>query len=172
MSGAISPNNTEAIGAISTITGEFEYLESTNGALNTTGGGGGGGDVNLVSISGSAITLGQKTMASSLPVVIASNQSAITTTETPPSTLVAFVTDIPTAGTRVQLASNSVIAVIIQAPSTNTGSIYVGGSTVSNTVYGSQLLPGQSVGLAIDNTNKIYVDTATNGNDVAIFGSV
>lgn len=37
----------------------------------------GGQDVNIISISGSTITLGQKTMANSFPVVIASDQSAI-----------------------------------------------------------------------------------------------
>lgn len=97
--------------------------------------------------------------------------SASITSTTPPSTLVAFITDIPTAGSRVQLASNTVEGVVIQAPSTNTGNIYIGGSDVSSTVYGAELQPGQMVGLAIDNTNKIYVDAATNGDDVSVFGS-
>jgi hypothetical protein len=43
-------------------------------------------DVNLVSVSGTAITLGQKVMASSLPIVIASDQSAIPVTTTPSGT--------------------------------------------------------------------------------------
>lgn len=91
---------------------------------------------------------------------------------TQPTALIAFATDIPTAGTRVQLGSNVVVVgVVIQAKSTNTGVIYVGGSNVSSTVFGAELQPGQSVGLSIDNTNKVYVDTATNGNDVAVFGS-
>lgn len=41
------------------------------------GGGGGGSDVDLVAVGGTAITLGQKTMAASIPVVIASDQSGI-----------------------------------------------------------------------------------------------
>lgn len=91
---------------------------------------------------------------------------------TQPTALIAFSTDIPTAGNRVQLGTNTVlVGVVIQAKSTNTGSIFVGGSNVSSTVFGAELQPGQSVGLAIDNTNKVYVDTATNGNDVAVFGS-
>lgn len=95
-----------------------------------------------------------------------------TSAPTQPTTLLAFITDIPNAGTRVQLASNTIEnGVIIQAPSTNTGVIYVGGSAVSSTVYGAELQPGQSVGLSISNTNKVYVDTATNGNDVAVFGA-
>ena len=91
--------------------------------------------------------------------------------EVAPSTLVAFITDIPTAGTKVQLATNVIIAGIIEAPSTNTGNVYIGGSNVSSTVFGSELQPGQSAGIAINNTNKIYIDAATSGDDVAFFGS-
>jgi hypothetical protein len=91
--------------------------------------------------------------------------------ETAPSTIVAFVTDVPNAGTRVQLANNVVIAGIIQAPSTNTGNVYIGGSDVSSAVFGSELQPGQSAGIAIDNTNNIWIDAATNGDDVAFLGS-
>lgn len=88
-----------------------------------------------------------------------------------PSTPVAFVTTVTTAGTRVQLASNTLTnGGIIQAPSTNTGLIYVGGSNVSSTVYGAELQPGQSTSIAIDNTNKIYVDSSVNGDKVACLG--
>lgn len=91
---------------------------------------------------------------------------------TMPTTLVSFVTDIPTAGTRVQLGSNTMTnGFIIQAPSTNTGVIYVGGSTVSSTVYGAELQAGQSTSVMIDNTNKIYVDTNVSGSDVAVIGT-
>lgn len=95
----------------------------------------------------------------------------VATQEAVPTTIVAFRTTITTAGTRVQLASNSCSAVVIEAPSTNTGVIYVGDSSVSSTVFGAELQPGQSTGLAINNTNKIYVDTATSGNKVAVLGS-
>src|SRR3954471_15270239 len=71
-----------------------------------------------------------------------------------PSILVAFRTTVTLAGVRVQLGSNSISGGIIQAPSTNTGLIYVGGSTVSSSSYGAELQPGQSAGIAIDNTNK------------------
>ncbi len=91
--------------------------------------------------------------------------------EIAPSTLVAFVTDIPTAGTRVQLAANTIIAGVLEAPSTNTGNVFIGGSNVSSTVFGSELQPGQSIGVAIDDTDKIYIDAATSGDDVAFFGS-
>lgn len=48
---------------------------------NIIGGGGGvSSDVNLISVGGSAISLGQQDMAHSIPIVIASNQSAIPVT--------------------------------------------------------------------------------------------
>ena len=87
------------------------------------------------------------------------------------SVLVAFITDIPTAGTRVQLASNSIIAGVLEAPSTNTGNVFIGGSDVSSTVFGAELQPGQSVGVAINNTNLIHIDAASSGDDVAFLGS-
>lgn len=43
------------------------------------GGGGSGADVNLTDVGGAPLALGQTTMAGSLPVVIASNQPAIST---------------------------------------------------------------------------------------------
>lgn len=48
MSTRITPNQREVLAAVSTITGQPEYLSSTNHALNTTGGGGGGSDVQYV----------------------------------------------------------------------------------------------------------------------------
>lgn len=98
-------------------------------------------------------------------------EGSINVSESAPTSIVAFTTNIPTAGSSVQLTDNTCSGVVVQAPSTNTGVVYVGGSDVSATVYGAELQPGQSVGLAINNTNKVYVDTATNGNDVAVLGS-
>jgi hypothetical protein len=59
--------------------GNFHIFSTDNfGALNVnTSGGGGGSNVNLIQVAGAAIALGQTVMANSLPVTIASNQSAI-----------------------------------------------------------------------------------------------
>lgn len=46
-------------------------------APDTSTGGGGGGAVNLTQVGGAAISLGQKTMANSLPVVLASDESTL-----------------------------------------------------------------------------------------------
>lgn len=94
-----------------------------------------------------------------------------TVNPTTPTTTIAFVTTVTTAGTRVQLASNSIVAGILQAPSTNSGLIYVGGITVSNTVFGAELQAGQATGFAIDNTSKIYIDSSVNGDKCAFLGS-
>lgn len=88
-----------------------------------------------------------------------------------PTAVVAFRTTVTTATTRVQLASNAISGVILEAPSTNTGLIYVGGSNVSSTVFGAELQAGQSTSIAIDNTSKIWVDASVNGDKVAALGS-
>lgn len=64
----------------------FNVGDGTNKAIRVNvvaGGGGGGGNVNLIQVGGSAIAIGQAAMAASLPVVIASNQSAIPVSSTP-----------------------------------------------------------------------------------------
>lgn len=53
--------------------------------------------------------------------------------------------------------------VIVQALSGNTGSVYVGGSTVT-TANGFELQPGQATSLAIDHIEKVYINGA-NAND-------
>jgi hypothetical protein len=59
--------------------GDYLPVRLTDGSnfYTATGGGGGGGDVNLIGVGGAAIGLGQKLMTASLPVVLASNQSAV-----------------------------------------------------------------------------------------------
>lgn len=44
------------------------------------GGGGGGGDVNVTQVGGTAVTLGAKASAASIPVVLASNQASLSVT--------------------------------------------------------------------------------------------
>lgn len=89
-----------------------------------------------------------------------------------PTALIAFTTTVTTAGTRVQLASNVLtVGAILEAPSTNTGLIYVGGVTVSSTVFGAELQPGQSTSVAIDNTSRIYIDSSVNGDKLSALGS-
>ena len=79
-------------------------------------------------------------------------------------------TDVPTAGTRVQISSSlsQVKAIEFHARSGNTGAMYVGDSTVSST-SGRELRPGEVLALSFGDAsipfNVFYLDTATNGND-------
>lgn len=61
MSKSRSPNQVEGLTARSTLTGNNEYLTSTNGVLNTTGGGGGGGGT--VQLSDGVVTTRLATVA-------------------------------------------------------------------------------------------------------------
>lgn len=88
-----------------------------------------------------------------------------------PTAVVAFLTAVPTAGTAVNLAPNPIQGGIVQAPSTNAGIVYVGGSTVTSTAFGAELQPGQSAGIAVNNTNLLWINAAVNGDKVAFFGS-
>lgn len=76
----ISPNQREGITAIDSISGNNFYVKGTSatGAINVNVSGSSvTGDVNLTEVGGVAISLGQTTMTASLPVTIASNQSAV-----------------------------------------------------------------------------------------------
>ena len=79
-------------------------------------------------------------------------------------------TDIPTAGTRVQLSNTAdkVKSISVRARPANVGNIFLGTVTVSATV-GWTLQPGESKTLDFGEGSVLfsvfYLDTATNGND-------
>jgi hypothetical protein len=147
----ISPNHREVLYAVSSITGEAEYLTSTNHVLDSTGGGG-GSDVNLVSVGGSSIALGQTTMANSLPITIASNQSALSVTATGGDL---------TSGNQ-QIQGN------IESGSTDFGNpVKVGG------VYNATnptVTTGQRVDFQTDSRGNLKV-VPTSGSNIASFGA-
>lgn len=80
-------------------------------------------------------------------------------------------TDIPTAGTRVQISNTNdkVKSISVRSRVANTGNVFFGTSTVSSTV-GWTLQPGESKTLDFGEGSVLfsvfYLDTATNGNDV------
>lgn len=82
-------------------------------------------------------------------------------------------TDIPTAGTRVQVSNttNRVLWLYLRAPTANTGSIWFGGSTIAAN-RGKGIAAGGSFEINPGLFNHVvlfstlYVDTATSGNDV------
>lgn len=78
---------------------------------------------------------------------------------------------VTTAGTRVQLQTNTLkVGVIIQALSTNTGLIYVGDSAVSAS-NGFELQPGQATSAGVSNTNALWIDASVNGSKICFIGS-
>jgi hypothetical protein len=79
---------------------------------------------------------------------------------------------VTTAGTREALVADStkVRLVEIQARPENTGVVVVGSSScvaASGTRRGYALVPGQSVGLRIDDLADLYVDVAVSGEGVS-----
>jgi len=83
----------------------------------------------------------------------------------PPTTLASAKKTVTTAGTQVQLGTNTCKSVSVKALASNTGVIYVGKSDVSST-DGYELATGESVDIAIDNTNRIWIDSSVNGEGV------
>lgn len=83
--------------------------------------------------------------------------------------------NIPLSGPadRVQLPSNTVTSCTLQVPFANAGSIYVGGSTVTNASgvnEGIQLNVGDTFGaISVSNSNLLYVATDNAGDDVKFF---
>ena len=122
--------------------------------------------------SGSSITNGQQTMANSVPVVIASNQTAIpvsisgSATSLTPSSGQVNVAAGPTASPLAGV-STQVDEVIIVAKLTNTGNIFLGPSTVISTT-GMIMEPGRSVALESVDLNTVYIN-GTAGEGVTFF---
>lgn len=87
-----------------------------------------------------------------------------------PTTIFNGKTTVTTAGTRVALASSQAIkSVTIKALRTNTGSIYVGNSSVAST-NGFELRAGESMSMDISNLSTVNLDCSVNGEGVTYLG--
>ncbi len=133
-----------------------------------------GGTVN-VSLVSIATVDGQQTMALSLPVVLASNQSPVDTDVVSialPTVLYNGVQEVSAAGTAEALAGSQALVsgVKIKAYQSNTDLVYVGGSGVS-AANGYQLASGESVFIEIDDLASVYVDAVVNDEGVSFVGS-
>lgn len=74
--------------------------------------------------------------------------------------------DVTTAGTRVTLASSTPCKkVVVVAKSTNTGVIWIGGSTIA-TGRGEPLVAYQKTEIQITNLASVYIDSTVNGEGV------
>lgn len=75
-------------------------------------------------------------------------------------------TTVTSPGSSVQLASStSTSSITIKALATNTGTIYVGSSSVSS-ANGFQLAAGDTLSLDLNNLNKVYLDASVGGEGV------
>lgn len=109
-------------------------------------------------------TQGQKAMSASTPVVIASDQSAISTT---PGALTSIVTgQQAVTATAAVLPTNTAKQVCVKVLIAGTQDVFFGPATVS-TINGNQLSAGDSVCMALDNSNRVYVVAASTGSTVA-----
>lgn len=98
--------------------------------------------------------------------------SAWLVTENPPASVLNGNKNVTTAGTRVTLAgSTSAKSVTVKAKRTNTGSIYVGDSSVSS-ANGFELRAGDSVSLDIANLQTVNLDASVSGEGVTFLGVV
>lgn len=77
------------------------------------------------------------------------------------------ILNVTTAGTAVQFPSTLCRRLLIIAKRGNTGSIYVGNSTVTSTSYGAELLAGDSLELNISNASLLYINSSVNGEGVS-----
>lgn len=144
----ITPNERETIAAADQISGEAFYVEGTasTGAINVNLAGSAGTiDSNITEIGGAPITLGQKTMANSLPVVIASDQAPF------------VVSDIEDgSGDSIMDAANDAMRVNIVAGGAGNGAIldFVT-PTIGATVF--DYTNSNPLGVVLRDTNGDYV---------------
>jgi hypothetical protein len=108
-----------------------------------------------------------------LPTALSNNNMRVSLQETAlPTTIRHGRTTVTTVGTRVALGSSAALltGVTIKALNTNTGNIFVGGSTVSSS-NGALLRAGESLFLEIDNVATVNIDCSVNGEGVTYLGS-
>jgi hypothetical protein len=108
------------------------------------------------------VALGQTVMASSLPVVLASDQSALNVVVTVPTSTV-LNGQVTANGTATAFPSGVLSnAVVLTSLTTNTSTVYVGGSGITS-ASGYPLIPGQSIGYVVSNLNDVYYLGASGG---------
>lgn len=97
------------------------------------------------------------------PVSIA---ATVNTVKVAPTTIFNGKKTVTTAGTRVTLAASTAVkSVTIKAVFSNTGTIYVGSSTVT-AANGYALASGESVSVEIADLNTVNIDSSINGEGV------
>ncbi len=122
------------------------------------------GSVRIRDTANGSITIGQKTMANSLPVVISSDQATITTTQGAFTTITTGQQAVTASA--VVLATTTASRVCLKILAAGTQIVYFGPSGVT-TSNGQELSPGDAWCGPISNTNKIFVIAGATGSTVA-----
>jgi len=125
---------------------------------------------------------GQALMAASVPVAIASNQSAVPVSAAAggfaigalavPTAIVHGQKTVATAGTEEALGGSTTLysGVRIKALHANTGWVYVGANPVTSAT-GFVLDAGEECFLEVANLATVYVDVSVNGEGVSYIGA-
>jgi hypothetical protein len=74
---------------------------------------------------------------------------------------------VASSGTRVNLPNYPCREVTLIGLSSNTGSIYIGGTDVSSSVFGAELYAKDSITLTVNNINLIWIDASVSGEGVS-----
>jgi hypothetical protein len=159
-------SNTTGV-ALTTGLNQFSFPANGNYyEFSITNSGGSTIAVDLNVYYGTIPSAGQLPKAFSQSVTLAVDQAAIQTTGFMPASIYSGQ---KTLSTSASALSSLVLynGVVLTASSTNTGTVYVGGSTVT-TSTGYALIPGQSISYAVSNQSSIYV-VGTNTTDTLYF---
>ncbi len=150
--GSSAPGLVVRVAGGTSVTGAVTIADGADVALGTTT------DVAWVSGAGTVIALLKK--------LISQLGSALTVTFSTPTAIVNGAKKVAITHTAVQLTSGACTGAIISANSTNSASVFLGTATVTDdynaSTSGVELQPGQSVGVAIDNLNRLYVNGTAN----------
>jgi hypothetical protein len=152
---------------------------NADGSINVnTSGGGGTTSTNLTEVGGAAIAEGQTTMANSLPVVIASNQSPINVVTSGTSTVSGTVSTVedplanfqtsqysvgatPVQITPTPLADRSSISLRVTTIAGN--AIFIGTSASVSITTGYPLYNGDTIQMDLSPTNSIWAISGASG---------
>lgn len=141
---AAQPNTSNMVMLVAAVNPDGSYIGSG-------GGGGGGGNVNLSQVGGTAYSLGQKAMAASLPVVLASDSAALPVSGTVSLTGVTVGRKAMAASLPVTLASDQPTIPVSLTGNQATNVAQVGGAAIAlGATTASASLP---VVLATDTAN-------------------
>lgn len=119
---------------------------------------------NISQWGGTGTTLGQKTMSASVPVVISSDQSTISTTQGALTSIATGQQAVTTSAAALPSAAGKRVCLKVLVAGSQT--VYFGASAVT-TSTGQELSPGDATCLPLDNANRVYVIAAATGSTVA-----